>query len=67
MMNLEKGVQEDFQPFHYIDFTKASPEAILSILKALDEEVTEALAHRRFPSLDRAFERLGSVGVSMVM
>ena len=47
------------QVFMTVNFSKASPEAIDSILNALNSEVNKALAQKRCPSLDRAFSLLG--------
>ena len=44
--------------FKYMDFSKASPDAIHTILHALNTEVDEALVQKRFPTLENAFSRL---------
>ena len=51
----EKNAQD---VFHFIDFSKASPEAIDAILTALNSEVDEALVQNRVPTIDGAFQRL---------
>jgi hypothetical protein len=52
-LNLEnKSVQ-------IVDFSKASPEAISSILNALNAEVDRAVAQKRIPTLDGAFRSFG--------
>ena len=53
--------------FQLIDFTKASPEAIDSILEALNSEVDQAVLQNRLPSLDRAFQRLSPLAPSVMM
>jgi len=50
--------QEGFNPFHFIDFSKASPEAIEAILNALNAEVDAAIASNHYPTVDGAFSRL---------
>jgi len=52
-----KGQKLD-QVFHMVDFTKATPQAIDSILNALNAEVDQATAQHRFPTLEGAFGRL---------
>ena len=44
--------------FQFIDFSKASPEAIDSILEALNAEVDQAVRQNRVPTLEGAFNRL---------
>jgi hypothetical protein len=44
--------------FHFVDFSKASPDAIDAILSALNSEVDEAFAQNRVPTIDGAFQRL---------
>ena len=44
--------------FHIVDFRKASPGAIDSILTALNKEVDEALLQGRNPSLNNVFDVL---------
>jgi hypothetical protein len=50
------------KPALFIDFTKASPQVIEAVLEALNAEVEEALAEKRFPFLEKAMERLGRFG-----
>jgi len=42
--------------FHFIDFRRASPEAIQAILAAMNREVDEALLQGRVPCLNKVFE-----------
>ncbi len=49
----------------FVDFCKASPEAIHLILNALNAEVDEAVAQKRVPLLENAFRRLGPVNSVM--
>lgn len=49
----------------FVDFSQASPEAIHSILNALNAEVDEALTQKRVPLLENAFRRLGPVNSVM--
>ena len=46
---------------HFLDFSKASPEALDQILSALNAEVDRALSENRFPSVEGAFLHLGSL------
>jgi len=46
--------------FQFVDFSKASSHAIECLLGALNKEVDEAVAQKRFPTLDGAFNRLGT-------
>ncbi|MFO1518826.1 MAG: hypothetical protein U1F57_04055 [bacterium] len=57
---MNQDLQENLieNTFHFIDFSKASPEAINVILNALNQEVDEAMTQKRFPTLDGAFKRL---------
>lgn len=67
-MNAQKKLKNDSYPFQYLDFSKASPEAVNSILEALNAEVKEAIGESRFPSMDRALQRLcPTVAVSVAM
>jgi len=47
--------EESFNPFVFVDFSKASPEAIDAILTALNSEVDAAIAMNRCPTLEGAF------------
>ena len=67
-MNPQENLKKEFLPFQYLDFTKASPEAVESILNALNEETSAAILENRFPSMDRALNRLcPTVAVSVAM
>jgi len=48
------------QATHFVDFGKASPEALDQILTALNTEVDRAILQNRFPTLDGAFSRLST-------
>ena len=50
---------------HYINLKAASPEAIDSILEALNAEAEEAIAQHRSLSLDKAFARLAGATPSL--
>ena len=59
-MKQDKTTIQTFLPFHSIDFSKASPEAIDAILNALNAEVVEAILMNRIPLLEHALQRLWS-------
>jgi hypothetical protein len=59
-------VEMEFNPFSFVDFSKASPEAIDAILTALNTEVESAATMNRCPTLDGALGRL-SPSSSMMM
>jgi hypothetical protein len=63
-LNKTKTVQNVFQ---VIDFSKASPEAINSILEALNSEVDQAVLQNRIPSIEGAFLRLSPFVPSLMM
>jgi hypothetical protein len=50
---------------HYLNLQKASPEAIESILDALNAEVDEAIFQHRFPSLEKVFGRFAFANPSL--
>ena len=50
---------------HYLNLKDASPEAVESILQALNAEVNEAIAEQRFPSIEKAFGRLSCITPSL--
>lgn len=50
----------------FVDFSKASYEAIDSILTALNNEIDEAIAQGRRPSLEGAYGRLSPSTVTMM-
>ena len=67
-MDPQQNLKKDFLPFQHLNFTKASPEAVQSILEALNAEANDAVVEKRFPSMDRALNRLcPTVSVSVVM
>jgi hypothetical protein len=65
---LKQNTQSEmkFDPFVYVDFSKASPEAIDAILTALNAEVDAAIAMNRCPTLEGAFGKLAPT-TSMMM
>jgi len=58
--------ENNFDPFFYVDFSKASLEAIDAILSALNAEVDSAIAMNRCPTLEGAFGKLSPTS-SMMM
>jgi len=58
---MQKHVQKKSNAIHFLDFSKASPEALDQILGALNAEVDLALSENRFPSVEGAFLHLGSL------
>ena len=61
----EKAIKFENSPFS-IDLSKASYEAMDSILTALNCEVDEAIAQKRCPTLEGAYGRLGPSSVTMM-
>ena len=59
MSNALKVKKEIPTSTHFVDFSKASPEALDKILTAMNAEVDRAILENRFPSLDGAFRHLG--------
>ena len=55
---MKKNLEARNPHITFIDFTRASDQAVESILKAVEAEVAEAARQGRFPSLERAFSRL---------
>ncbi len=49
------------KPSFFIDFSKTSYETTERILNALNAEMEEAIAQKRVPILEKAFERLGPI------
>jgi len=66
-MNLFSKEKNPQDAFHFIDFSKASPEAIDAILTALNSEVDEAFTENRVPTLDGAFQRLNINAPALMM
>ena len=60
-----KNLNNPSQQKQYLAFDKASPEAIDAILKALNAEVDQALSQKRMPTVDGAFQRLGSLSMTV--
>jgi len=60
-----KNPNHQVQQNEYFAFDKASPEAIDAILKALNAEVDQAVAQKRMPTLDGAFQRLGCLSMTV--
>jgi len=58
MKNLNQKQTNETPAKHFVDFSKASPEAIDQILSALNREVDAALRGNRFPTLEGAFGHL---------
>jgi len=58
---MQKPARPDSMLIHFLDFSKASPEALDQILGALNAEVDRALSENRFPSVEGAFLHLGSL------
>jgi hypothetical protein len=58
---MQKPAQPTATLTHFLDFSKASPEALDQILGALNAEVDRALLENRFPSVEGAFLQLGSL------
>lgn len=56
-----------FESFQYINLSKASPDAICRILDALNTEVEEAVRQKRYPLLEKAFEKLAPTAAVTVM
>lgn len=64
-MNMKSPIQtQNISPKKnrfFLDFSKASVEAIESILDALNAEVDEAVVQKRVPLLENAYRRLAPV------
>ena len=52
-------------PF-FVDFSKASRETVMAIVKAMTKEMQEAMALKRFATFEGAFKRLSPSSSTMM-
>jgi len=60
-----KNSKNQSQALATFNFDNASPEALDSLLNALNAEVDQAILETRLPTLDGAFQRFGILSAAL--